>query len=134
VLVGPLQPISTELAVDVAFPLCSNTVLVIQQLVSNLFSAMFIPLFQALRNYGIDVDGSERPQYTFSFYLLIVIHGVATVFFATFNGKYRRLEHEQTSKKEKSRSHAQRKMSRHSSSSQRRGYREFDEERIGLLS
>jgi len=97
-LIGPLQPISTELAVDVSFPLCSNTVLVIQQLCSNLLSALFIPIFQALKNYGSEADGFERPSYTFSFYLLIVIHGVATVFFATFNGKYMRLAHEQRSK------------------------------------
>jgi MFS family permease len=98
ILIGPLQPVSTELAVDVSYPLCANTVLVIQQLVSNLFSALFIPLFQKLRDYGIQIDGYERPQYTFSFYLLIVIHGVATVFFATFSGKYMRLAHEQRSK------------------------------------
>ena len=97
-LIGPLQPISTELAVDVSFPLCSNTVLVIQQLVSNLCSALFIPLFQRLNNFGKEVDGFERPQYTFSFYMLIVIHALATVFFATFNGKYMRLEHEQRNK------------------------------------
>lgn len=94
-LVGPLQPISTELAVDVAFPLCSNTVLVIQQLVSNLCSALFIPLFQSLNDVGKEVEGFERPQYTFSFYMLIVIHALATVFFATFNGRYMRLAHEQ---------------------------------------
>lgn len=97
-LIGPLQPISTELAVDVAFPLCSNTVLVIQQLVSNLCSALFIPLFQRLSDFGKEVDGFERPQYTFSFYMLIVIHALATVFFATFNGRYMRLAHEQRNK------------------------------------
>jgi uncharacterized membrane protein len=99
VLIGPLQPISTELAVDVSYPLCANTVLVIQQLMSNLLSALFIPLFQKLRDYGIPGDGYERPKYTFSFYLLIVIHGMATVFFATFNGKYMRLAHEQRTKR-----------------------------------
>ena len=125
-LIGPLQPLSTELAVDVSFPLCSNTVLVIQQLLSNLLSALFIPLFQALRDYGSEADGVERPQYTFSFYLLIVIHGIATVFFATFNGKYMRLAHEQRHTKD----------GRSSSIGKGRGDKfggAYDEERAALL-
>lgn len=93
VLVGPLQPVSTELGVDVAYPLSENTVLVIQQLFSNLLSALFIPVFKALKDIGKGED-DERPEYTFSFYLLIVLHTSATVFFATFNGKYLRFEHE----------------------------------------
>jgi len=99
-MIGPLQPIATELGVDVAYPLSENTVLVIQQLVSNLLSALFIPFFQAVRNYGIEADGFERPQYTFSFYMLIVIHAVATVVFSCFNGQYRRLAYEQEKKRE----------------------------------
>ena len=96
-LVGPLQPVSTELGVDVAFPLSENTVLVIQQLFSNLLSAAFIPVFKALKDFGRNADEDEmleRPEYTFSFYLLIVIHAAATVFFATFNGRYLRYEQE----------------------------------------
>jgi len=97
-LVGPLQPVSTELGVDVAYPLSENTVLVIQQLFSNLLSAMFIPFFKALKDVGTEpadnAEVSERPEYTFSFYLLIVLHAGATVFFATFNGRYLRYEQE----------------------------------------
>lgn len=132
VLIGPLQPVSTELAVDVSYPLCANTVLVIQQLVSNLLSAMFIPLFQKLRDYGMEIDGHDRPQYTFSFYLLIVIHGVATVFFATFNGKYMRLAHEQRSK------HQGHKTSKSKLHSESKNYdnvcdASYDEEKASLL-
>ena len=97
VLVGPLQPVSTELGVDVVYPLSENTVLVIQQLFSNLLSAAFIPCFKAMKDFGAvsTYEGQvERPQYTFSFYLLIVLHAAATVFFATFNGRYLRHEHE----------------------------------------
>ena len=97
VLVGPLQPVSTELGVDVVYPLSENTVLVIQQLFSNLLSAAFIPCFKAMKDFGAGSTlegGAERPQYTFSFYLLIVLHAAATVFFATFNGRYIRFEHE----------------------------------------
>lgn len=96
-LVGPLQPVSTELGVDVVYPLSENTVLVIQQLFSNLLSAAFIPCFKAMKDFGAvsTEDGAtERPAYTFSFYLLIVLHAAATVFFATFNGRYLRYEHE----------------------------------------
>lgn len=97
-LVGPLQPVSTELGVEVAFPLSENTVLVIQQLFSNLLSALFIPFFKALKDVGTEqMDATElyeRPEYTFSFYLLIVLHAAVTVFFATFNGRYLRYEQE----------------------------------------
>ncbi len=97
-LVGPLQPVSTELGVEVAYPLSENTVLVIQQLFSNLLSAIFIPFFKSLRDIGStkfeDGELVERPQFTFSFYLLIVLHTGVTVYFATFNGKYLRYEHE----------------------------------------
>mmetsp|Transcript_11958 Transcript_11958/g.34263 ORF Transcript_11958/g.34263 Transcript_11958/m.34263 type:complete len:1330 (-) Transcript_11958:135-4124(-) len=104
VLVGPLQPISTELGVEVAYPLSENTVLVIQQLFSNLLSALFIPFFKSLKDIGTSAieDGEivERPEYTFSFYLLIVLHTLVTVYFATFNGKYLRYEHELQKKEE----------------------------------
>mmetsp|Transcript_24937 Transcript_24937/g.57595 ORF Transcript_24937/g.57595 Transcript_24937/m.57595 type:complete len:745 (-) Transcript_24937:339-2573(-) len=88
--VGPLQPIATEMGVEIAFPLSENTVLVAQQLFANLLSTCFIPLFDVFRDFGTEV----RSQYTFSFYLLILMHACATVFFATFTGKYRRLSHE----------------------------------------
>jgi len=104
VLVGPLQPISTELGVEVAYPLSENTVLVIQQLFSNLLSALFIPFFKSLKDIGTTVvrgnDVIERPEYTFSFYLLIVLHTLVTVYFATFNGRYLRYEHEIQKKEE----------------------------------
>lgn len=104
VFVGPLQPVATELGVDVVYPLSENTVLVVQQLVSNLSSAIFIPFFQVAKNYATQGDDFVRPAYTFSFVVLMAIHVVATVFFATFNGAYKRLEHEQRRKKERSNS------------------------------
>jgi hypothetical protein len=101
-LVGPLQPVSTELGVDVAYPLSENTVLVIQQLFSNLVSAIFIPCFKAMKDVGlgdVSADTSRtKPEFTFSFYLLIILHAAATVFFATFNGRYLRYEHEMEKK------------------------------------
>ena len=80
--------------------------LVIQQLFSNLFSALFIPFFQSVRDAGKNAgDGYERPEYTFSFYLLIVMHATAAVFFATFNGRYVRLAQEIEKKKKDGRDH-----------------------------
>lgn len=108
VLAGPLQPISTELGVEVVYPLSENTVLVIQQLFSNLLSAAFIPIFKALRDVkrtpdasDIENISSQIPQYTFSFYMLIIISAVATCYFATFNGTYLRYEAEEAKKAEK---------------------------------
>lgn len=110
-LVGPLQPVSTELGVEVAYPLSENTVLVIQQLFSNLLSAIFIPFFKALKNVGStqiqDGEVVERPDFTFSFYLLIVLHTGVTVYFATFNGKYLRYEHELQKKADEDREDAE---------------------------
>ena len=103
ILVGPLQPISTELGVDVVYPLSENTVLVIQQLFANLLSAMFIPIFKALKDvdFNRDPDLPEQPEYTFSFYLLIILHAGITFFFSSFNGRYLRLEAELEKKRKK---------------------------------
>lgn len=116
-LLGPLLPVATELAVELAYPLSENTVLVILQLSSNIFSACFIPLFQAVRDVGVTTNnnsgnvgeadddgaamvlGSGRPPYTISFYLLILICSAAAVYFASFNGKYHRLEAELAKKR-----------------------------------
>ena len=90
--------------VEVVYPLSENTVLVIQQLFSNLLSAAFIPVFKALRNVGTTRKlgaMAEVPQYTFSFYMLIIIHAVSTCYFATFNGTYLRYDAEEAKKAKK---------------------------------
>ena len=61
-LVGPLQPVSTELGVDVAYPLSENTVLVIQQLFSNLLSALFIPIFKSALPIGSKRSSDATPN------------------------------------------------------------------------
>ena len=87
---------------EVVYPLSKNTVLAVQQIFSNLLSAAFVPVFKALRNVGtgrgLNVDelsraeGKEVPQYTFSFYMLIIIHTAVTCYFMSFNGSYLRYE------------------------------------------
>ncbi len=81
------------------YPLSENTVLVVQQLVSNLTSAIFIPFFQQAKNFAKNGEDFERPEYTYSFFVLMAIHAIATVFVATFNGSYKRFEHEQRRKR-----------------------------------
>ena len=56
--------------------------------------------YQALAVALCDGLRAEQPEYTFSFYLLIVLHAAATVWFATFNGRYLRYEHELIKKEE----------------------------------
>ena len=43
-VVGPLQPLASELAVGVTFPLDANAVEATQQLTGNLFSAVLMPI------------------------------------------------------------------------------------------
>jgi hypothetical protein len=115
-LLGPLLPVATELGVEIAHPLSENTVLVILQLACNLTSAFFIPIFSLVRDVGVTerinngnfnddgaamVVGSGRPPYTFSFFLIILLCAVSTVYFATFDGKYLRLQSELTKRRAK---------------------------------
>lgn len=113
---GPLLPITAELAVESVYPLSENTVLVILQLSCSFFSALFIPLFKFVSNVGVSANataettsnddgtalvlGSGRPPYTFSFYLLIVIAASSAVYFATFSGRYLRYEAEMAKKRQ----------------------------------
>ena len=88
--------------VEVVYPLSENTVLVIQQLFSNLLSAIFIEIFKALKDVGTARGGPvQMPEYTCSFYMLIIIHSLATCYFATYNGIYLRYEAELKKKEEK---------------------------------
>ena len=85
--------------VEVVYPLSENTVLVNQQLFSNLLSAACIPMFKALRDISISVP------FTYSFYLLLMIHVLSTIYFATFDVQY--LCHEEEERKKKQREQTQ---------------------------
>lgn len=101
-MIGPLQPVATELGVEVVYPTSENSVLVLLQLCSNCMTAIYIPIFGLFRGYGRgfnDVDDdqyvtNDRPEFLAPLYITILIHAIATVFFATFDGKYLRLEEE----------------------------------------
>ena len=70
-------------------PLSESTVLVIQQLFSNMLTAACIPLFKALRNASV-----SAPDFTFSFYLLVLMIALSTICFASFYADYSRWEEE----------------------------------------
>mmetsp|Transcript_2337 Transcript_2337/g.7174 ORF Transcript_2337/g.7174 Transcript_2337/m.7174 type:complete len:525 (+) Transcript_2337:109-1683(+) len=54
-LVGPVQPINAELAVEVAHPFDENAVEATQQLAGNLCSALLVPLYQAAAVFDLQV-------------------------------------------------------------------------------
>lgn len=47
VTVGPIQPINAELAVEVAHPEDENSIVALQQVCGNLFSALLVPVLAA---------------------------------------------------------------------------------------
>ena len=52
--VGPMQPVATEMGVDLVFPLASeNTVLVLQQVCANACSALILPVFAMFKNFAM---------------------------------------------------------------------------------
>ena len=53
VAVGPIQPINAELAVEVAYPEDENSIVALQQVCGNLFSALLVPVL-ALAGTGMD--------------------------------------------------------------------------------
>merc|ERR1740130_1560412 len=80
VVVGPLQPVATETAVEVAYPCSENIVLVVQQFLGNLVSALWIPLFQ----FFLTLD---RTHFGFSFHCMAMIHALVTGYFISFPGE-----------------------------------------------
>ena len=88
--IGPLQPVSTELGCEVVYPKSENIVLVLMQLSANLFSALFIPVFDGLKDSTPPFVEGTFPQFTNSFVLLSVLHLLACLIFAGFKGEYRR--------------------------------------------
>lgn len=94
--------------VDVADTLSENTVWVIQQFFSNLLSAACIPVFKALRDASalrlpmfktLSEALDSAPDFTYSFYLLVMIHALATIYFASFSAQY--LRHEDREEEER---------------------------------
>ncbi|KAL3769913.1 hypothetical protein ACHAW5_002688 [Stephanodiscus triporus] len=89
VFISPLQPLTTQLGAEFVFPLSESTVVVIQQLFSNLMSACTIPVFKALRHALV-----TAPDFTFSFCLFVLMLASSTIYFASFYAEYSHREEE----------------------------------------
>ena len=79
-VVSPIQPLSSQLGVDVASPISETTVLIIQQVFSSFLSVCCILACTALRTVSSTLD--------LPFYFLISIQVLATIYFSTFHGQY----------------------------------------------
>jgi FLVCR family feline leukemia virus subgroup C receptor-related protein len=81
--VGPIQPIAAETAVEITYPSDENTIVAVQQVFGNLFSAVLVPLFQFLRDpFTLQYAGSVN---------MVFIIGVASmVVFASFRPELKR--------------------------------------------
>ena len=68
-VIGPVQPINAELAVEVSHPADENAVEATQQLSGNLLSALLVPLYQMLAVYDVNfvpTDGTPHRAFGFS--------------------------------------------------------------------
>lgn len=84
--VGPIQPITAEIAVEVTYPADENAIVAVQQVFGNMFSALLVPFCNAVRHislgeYGIRMD----------YLLLLAICGAGGLVFSTFNAPLKRL-------------------------------------------
>mmetsp|Transcript_37390 Transcript_37390/g.101237 ORF Transcript_37390/g.101237 Transcript_37390/m.101237 type:complete len:410 (+) Transcript_37390:170-1399(+) len=87
--VGPIQPITAELAVEVTFPADENAIVAVQMVFGNLFSAVLLPICNAarhlhLKEYGMRMD----------YVLLLALCGSGGFFFSTFDAPLLRLKSE----------------------------------------
>lgn len=85
VAVGPIQPINAELAVEVAYPEDENSIVALQQVCGNLFSALLVPVLAAA---GTGHLGFMQGDYA----LLEVLAVSGLICFATFDAPLKRLE------------------------------------------
>eukprot|EP00640_Fibrocapsa_japonica_P001184 CAMPEP_0113940460 /NCGR_PEP_ID=MMETSP1339-20121228/6582_1 /TAXON_ID=94617 /ORGANISM="Fibrocapsa japonica" /LENGTH=418 /DNA_ID=CAMNT_0000944297 /DNA_START=44 /DNA_END=1300 /DNA_ORIENTATION=+ /assembly_acc=CAM_ASM_000762 len=81
--VGPIQPIAAETAVEITFPSDENTIVAVQQVFGNLFSAFLVPMFNALRD-------PVSLQYADSVNLIFVIAIASMIMFASFRPDLKR--------------------------------------------
>lgn len=92
-LVGPVQPINAELAVEVAYPADENSIEALQQLCGNLFSALLVPIaeragemdLRSLPGVG-QVGAGLRGDYALLGFIALCGLG----YFSTFNSELKR--------------------------------------------
>jgi len=87
-LIGPVQPINAELAVEVAYPADENSIEALQQLCGNLFSALLVPVAEIAAHTRLDTPGGGHV--TGDSLLLSAIVVGATAYYRTFNSALKR--------------------------------------------
>ena len=90
-LVGPVQPINAELAVEVSYPADENSIEALQQLCGNLFSALLVPIAERAGEMDVTLPGGlGGPGIRGDYALLGVIALSAYGFFTTFDAPLKR--------------------------------------------
>ncbi len=81
--IGPVEPLSAEIGVETTFPSNKSITVASQQLLSNFFSAILVPIMNMLRD--------ARTSYSKSLLALLIFLVISLVFFSTFRSPYNRL-------------------------------------------
>ena len=92
-LVGPVQPINAELAVEVTYPADENAIEAVQQLCGNLFSALLVPIAERAGEMDVrslpglgEVGAGLRGDYAVLGFIAMVGLG----YFSTFDSELKR--------------------------------------------
>jgi hypothetical protein len=88
-VIGPVQPINAELAVEVAYPADENSIEALQQLCGNLFSALLVPIAEGASK-GRTALPAGLGELRGDFLLLGGLTTVGLAFFSTFDATLRR--------------------------------------------
>jgi len=88
-LIGPVQPINAELAVEVAYPADENSIEALQQLCGNLFSALLVPIAELAAHNELRVPGQHAALHADTVLLGLVALG-ALGYFSTFDATLKR--------------------------------------------
>lgn len=100
--VGPIQPISAELAVDVTYPEGDeNTIVAIQQTAGNLLSAAAVPIFHAISELSARTEFPDCYGIRLDYAVLAVVTFLAAVYFrvTVWHARLRRLEYNTSANK-----------------------------------
>jgi len=90
-LVGPVQPINAELAVEVAYPADENSIEALQQLCGNLFSALLVPVAERAARVDLPMGDSGAGVHGDTVLLGLIALG-AFGYFTTFDAELKRSE------------------------------------------
>jgi len=88
--VGPIQPVSLELAAECTYPSSEASFTAIMQLLGNIYSALLVPMMESLKN-------RETQSFNKGEWLLFAFQGATLLYFFFFRGRYVRLSIDQSS-------------------------------------